>query len=121
MFCFSCDFSEEFRLKGTQYEMCTYPIHTICYDNEMVIEDYISALSWNQKYIVAYSRPYVSCEEKYYYYIVEQCEPDTMVCRKPIYLDRKPWTVEKFQSKQAFLDRIEQLNIDTTTMRHWPK
>lgn len=119
--CLSCDFSEEFMLRGTHYEMCTYPVHTILYNNEIVIDDYVSALSWNQKYIIAYSRPSESMEEMYYYYIVEQCEPDEFLYGIfPRYNNRKPWMLEKFQTKQEFSDRITQLEIDTLLMMHWP-
>lgn len=102
------------------YELCTFPRRTILYDNEIVIDDYVSSFSWNKKYIVANSRPSIFRKEKYYYYIVERCEPDTMIWGDGVYIDRKPWTLEKFQTKQEFSDRIEQLNIDTTQMKHWP-
>lgn len=121
--CFlSCDLSTSHRLRGTHYYMSTYPTHNLHYCDSgegIVKEGWICSLSWNKQYIIAYTIPHIDDSMQYRYHIIEMLKTDTIMFGLPwTSYSSVPWTNEKFDDQQAFSARLEELQIDTTTMRH---
>ena len=84
---------------------------------------FVENVFWDNKYIVATAK--IGNTNTNIYYVVEQLELDTfIVCNsgRKISWNKKngnPWITEEYGQYASFCNRLQELNIDTTQMRHY--
>ncbi len=132
----SCDFTRTKRLYGTNFELldgitpCVKLYYRMGYDDAKEIFDSdtipfgrndIKSVYWNKQYIVAYSVSQIT-DSVVAYYIVEQLPTDTTI-RNGVpwatYHRGVPCIYQKYTDYDSFCLRLQQLDIDTTKMRHY--
>ena len=131
----SCDFTRTKGLYGTNFELldgvepCVKLYYRMGYDDAKGIfnsdtipfgRNDIKSVYWNKQYIIAYSVNQVA-DTVAAYYIVEQLPTDTMINGVPwaTYHRGVPCTYQKYTDYDSFCQRLQQLDVDTTKMRHY--
>lgn len=128
----SCDFNRTKRLYGTNFELgdSTVPNVELCYilnggsvipilDLPTTGKNDIKSVYWDKQYIVAYSVSQIT-DRVVSYYIIEQLLTDTLIDNVPwTTYSSEPYTCEQYTDYNSFCQRLQQLEIDTTKMRHY--
>ncbi len=129
----SCDFTRTKKLYGTNFELMDgiVPFVELCYStgrnssvgvldlDETPEQNDIKSVYWNKQYILAYSVSQIT-DSIVAYYIVEQLPTDTLIFGVPwTTYNSEPYTYEKYTDYDSFCQRLQQLDIDTTKMRHY--
>ena len=121
----SCDFPRTKRLYGTNFELSdgAVPYVDLYYYDTGVLglnaKNDIKSVYWNEQDILAYSVS-KSTDSIVAYYVVEQLPTDTLLFGVPwTTYHRVPYTHEEYTDYDSFCQRLQQLEIDTTKMRHY--